>query len=56
MPIKDYEYYHGAVLTKILRKDIPTSLKLVETNVKGIVVYIQNKRCSYVIYQIQFTD
>ena len=34
MPIKDYEYYHGAVLTKILRKDIPTSLKLVETNVK----------------------
>lgn len=34
MPIKDYEFNHGAVLTKILRKDIPTSLKLVEVNLK----------------------
>lgn len=34
MPVKDFEFNHGAVLTKILRKDIPASLKLVETNIK----------------------
>ncbi|WP_252246920.1 hypothetical protein [Clostridium sp. ZBS4] len=32
MSIKDFHFYHGAVLTKILRLDIPTSLKLVETS------------------------
>lgn len=36
MPIKEYEFYHGAVLTKILRKDIPTNLKLVEANPKEL--------------------
>lgn len=32
MPIYDYEYYHGAVLTKILRNELPTTLRLIETN------------------------
>lgn len=34
MAIKNFEFYHGAVLAKILRKDMATSLKLVETNTK----------------------
>lgn len=42
MAIKEFEYYHGAVLTKILRKDIPTSLKLVETNKDSWCTYIIN--------------
>lgn len=42
MSIKEFEYYHGAVLTKILRKDIPTSLKLVETNKDSWCIYIIN--------------
>lgn len=32
MAIKDFELYHGAVLTKILRKDMPLTLTLIETN------------------------
>lgn len=32
MAIKDFELYHGAVLTKILRKERPLTLTLIETN------------------------
>ncbi|EPS49557.1 hypothetical protein CFSAN002368_17135 [Clostridium botulinum A1 str. CFSAN002368] len=32
MAIKEFEFYHGAVLTRILRKDIPLTLTLIETN------------------------
>lgn len=42
MAIKDFEYYHGAVLTKILRKDVPTSIKLVETNKDSWCIYTIN--------------
>ena len=31
MAVRDFELYHGAVLTKILKKNVATSLKLVET-------------------------
>lgn len=41
MGIKDFHFYHGAVLTKILRLDMPTSLKLVETS--------ENSWCTYTI-------
>lgn len=42
MSIKDFHFYHGAVLTKILRLDIPTSLKLVETSEKSWCIYTIN--------------
>lgn len=32
MPVREFEYMHGAVLAKILRKDEPLQLTLVETN------------------------
>lgn len=34
MKINQFEYFHGLVLTKLLRKDVPVSLKLIETNTK----------------------
>jgi hypothetical protein len=34
MQINQFEYLHGLVLVKLLRKDVPVSLKLIETNVK----------------------
>lgn len=34
MPIKAFEFYHGAFLTRLLRKDVPTTLALVETNIR----------------------
>lgn len=42
MSIKEFHFYHGAVLTKILRLDIPTSLKLVETSEKSWCTYTIN--------------
>lgn len=42
MSIKHYQFYHGAVLAKILRLDIPTSLKLVETSEESWNTYIIN--------------
>lgn len=32
MAIKDFEFLHGAVLTRLLRKDEPLTLTLIETN------------------------
>ena len=32
MSIKDFELYHGIVLTKIVRNDNPVSLRMIETN------------------------
>jgi len=31
MPVKEFELYHGAVLTKILRSEKPVALRLIET-------------------------
>jgi len=31
MPVREFELYHGAVLTKILRSEKPVALRLVET-------------------------
>ncbi|MCK4260833.1 MAG: hypothetical protein KAX49_17785 [Halanaerobiales bacterium] len=42
MAIREFEFYHGAVLAKILRKDVPYSLKLVETNKESWSTYIIN--------------
>lgn len=39
MSIRDYEYYHGAVLTKIVKSDMPTTLRLIETNITEASVY-----------------
>ncbi len=52
MAIKDFELYHGAVLTRILRKDIKTSLKLVETNKDSSSTYIINDEIAlYITYR-----
>lgn len=32
MPIREFEYMHGAVLAKILRKNEPLQLTLIETS------------------------
>lgn len=32
MPLKEYELFHGAVLTRLVRKDKPVTLRLIETN------------------------
>lgn len=34
MAIQEFELYHGAVMTKLLRSDKPTSLRLIETKPK----------------------
>ena len=52
MAIKDFELYHGAVLARLLRKDISTSLKLVETNKDSSSTYIINDNIAlYIIYR-----
>ena len=33
MALREFEFYHGAVITKILRKDMPVTLTLIETDV-----------------------
>src|SRR5258706_720518 len=35
MSIKEFEFYHGAVLTKIARNDSPITLRMIETNRVG---------------------
>ncbi|NLK94538.1 MAG: hypothetical protein GX275_05010 [Clostridiales bacterium] len=42
MSIKAFHFNYGAVLTKILRLDMPTSLKLVEINENSGCTYIFN--------------
>jgi hypothetical protein len=37
MAIKEFEFMHGGVITRLLRKDIPLQLTLVETS-SGIVL------------------
>lgn len=32
MALREFEFYHGAVITKILRKDMPVTLTLIETD------------------------
>jgi len=32
MPLKEYELFHGTVLTKLVRRDNPVTLRLIETN------------------------
>jgi len=32
MAIKEFEFMHGEVITRLLRKDVPMQLTLVETN------------------------
>jgi hypothetical protein len=32
MAIKEFEFMHGGVITRLLRKDIPLQLTLVETS------------------------
>lgn len=51
MAIKEFELYHGAVLAKILRKDIPTSLKLVETNRDSSTYVINDNIALYMTYR-----
>lgn len=52
MSIRNFEYYHGAVLTRILRKDVQTSLKLVETNKDSYSTYIINDEIAlYITYR-----
>ena len=33
MALREFEFYHGAVITKILRKDMPVTLTLIETDI-----------------------
>jgi len=43
MAIHDFEFYHGIVLTKIVRNDRPTVLRLIETKpAEARSVYIVN--------------
>jgi hypothetical protein len=32
MPVREFELFHGAVLTKIVRSDRPMTLRMIETN------------------------
>lgn len=52
MSIKNFQFYHGAVLTKILRLDVPTSLKLVETSETSWCTYTINDSIAlYMMYR-----
>jgi hypothetical protein len=35
MPVKSFELFHGAVLTKLVRSDRPVTLRLIETGSQG---------------------
>ncbi len=35
MPVKTFEFFHGAVLTKLVRSDRPVTLRLIETGSLG---------------------
>lgn len=52
MAIKEFEYYHGAVLTKLLRKDIPMTLTLIETdkNQSWSAYKISSNKNDYIFY------
>lgn len=51
MAVKEFEFFHGAVLAKILRKDIPTSLKLVETSRDSSTYVINDDIALYMTYR-----
>jgi hypothetical protein len=43
MPIKQFELFHGAVLTRLMRNKRPMTLRLIETNVNDLwAVYVIN--------------
>lgn len=43
MPIKQFELFHGAVLTRLMRSKRPMTLRLIETNVNDLwAVYVIN--------------
>lgn len=52
MAIKEFEYCHGAILTKFLKKDIPMTLTLIETdkNQSWSAYKTSNNKNHYIFY------